>query len=66
MCVKETDPAKYVEYIKRAIDLFSLSGRTSQAAGLSKDCAQHLEEEYDYEAAATMYAKAAQLYQLEN
>ena len=33
---------------------------------MSRDCAQKLEEEYDYEAAAEMYAKASQLYQLDN
>ena len=44
LCVKETDSETYCKYIQKAIDLYSLSGRTSQAAAMAKDCAQYLEE----------------------
>ena len=33
---------------------------------MSKECAQQLEEEYDYEAAIELYQKAGQLYDLDN
>ena len=46
--------------------MYSLSGRSSTGASMARDCAQKLEEEYDYENAAEMYAKAAQLYELDN
>ena len=65
-CIKETDTDKYVQLTKMAIDMYSLSGRSSTGATMSRDCAQKLEEEYDYEAAAEMYAKAAQLFELDS
>lgn len=50
----------------KAIDLYSFSGRNSTGANMARDCAQHLEEEYDYEGATDLYAKAAQLYEMDN
>ena len=50
----------------QAIDLFSVSGRTSQAASLAKDCAEKLEEDYNYEDALKFFEKASQLYEIEN
>ena len=51
--------------MKKAIELYSLSGRTSQAANLSRDCAVFLEENYDYEEAIDLYARAGQLNEME-
>jgi hypothetical protein len=33
---------------------------------MSRDCAQKLEEDYDYEAAEEMFSKASKLYELDN
>ena len=52
--------------IKKAIDLYALSGRSSTGATMARDCAQKMEEDYDYEAAQEMYARASQLYELDN
>ena len=58
-CVKETDIDKYVSLTRKAIDLYSLSGRASTGAGMAKECATLLEESYDYESAIELYTKAA-------
>lgn len=58
-CVKEHDSDKYVELMKKAIDLYALTGRCSTGATMSRDCAQKLEEDFDYELAQQMYAKAS-------
>lgn len=39
ICIREHDSDKYVQLIKKAIDLYALSGRSSTAATMSKDCA---------------------------
>ena len=46
--------------------MYSLSGRISTSAGLAKDAAQELEDNYNYEEAIEMYEKAGQLYSMEN
>ena len=65
-CVKESDLDKYVELTKKAIDLYSLSGRASTGAGMAKECAMLLEENYDYESAIDLFSKAAHLYEMDN
>ena len=65
-CIKETDSDKYVIMTKQAIDLYSLSGRSSTAATMARDCAQKLEEEYDFDQASDFFSKAAQLYEMDN
>lgn len=37
--VKEHDSDKYLELVKKAIDLYSLTGRASTGAQMSRDCA---------------------------
>jgi len=44
-----------MEMTRKAIDLYSLSGRASTGATMARDCAQKLEEEYDYEGAIEFY-----------
>jgi len=39
ICIKEADLNKYQELIKKAIDLYSLSGRASTGATMARDCA---------------------------
>ena len=58
ICIKNTDTDKYFTYLKKAIEMYSLSGRISTAAGLSKDAAQELEDNYNYEAAIEMFEKS--------
>lgn len=58
-CIKETDIDQYYSYIKRAIDLYALGGRGSTGANIAKECAQILEENYDYDRSIEMYQKAA-------
>ena len=65
-CVKDSDLDKYVELTKKAIDLYSLSGRASTGAGMAKECAMLLEENYDYESAIDLFSKAAHLYEMDN
>lgn len=65
-CIKEKDQDKYVQLTSKAIDLYSLSGRASTGAGMAKECATFLEEGYDYESAIEFYAKASQLYEMDN
>ena len=54
-CLKDHDTDRYVEYIKKAIDIYSMSGRASTSASMAKECAQKLEEEKDYDEAIKMY-----------
>ena len=58
-CLKEVDTDRYVTYIKKAIDIYSMSGRASTSASMAKECAQKLEEDKDYEESIKMYQKAA-------
>ena len=58
LCIKEKDQDKYVQLTSKAIDLYSLSGRSSTGAGMAKECATFLEEGYDYETAIEFYSKA--------
>lgn len=52
--------------ITQAIELYSLSGRNTQSSSLAKECAEKLEEDYNYEDALRFYEKAAQLYEIDN
>lgn len=61
-CIKKVNSNKYLEYSRRAINGFSLSGRISNAASIAKDCAEKLEEDHDYEEAIKFYERAAELY----
>ena len=65
-CLKDVDTDRYVSYVKKAIDVYSMSGRASTSAGMAKECAGKLEEEKDYDEAIKMYQKAAQLYTMDN
>jgi len=56
---------KYLEYSRKAINGFSLSGRISNAASIAKDCGEKMEEDHDYEEAIKFYERAAELYQME-
>lgn len=58
-CVKSSDTDKYVEYTNKAIYNYSMSGRHSTAANMAKECANQLEEDYDYESAIEFFDKAA-------
>ena len=58
-CLKEVDTDRYVTYIKKAIDIYSMSGRASTSASMAKECAQKLEEDKDYDESIKMYQKAA-------
>ena len=49
LCAKETDADKYTQYSLKAIDMYSVSGRTSQAARMAQECGEFMEEQYDYE-----------------
>lgn len=57
--MKEVDTVRYIFYMKKAIDLYSLDGRAGTGATMARDCAVKLEEEYDYEGAIGFYQKAA-------
>jgi hypothetical protein len=57
---------EYIRYSHYAIDAFCLCKRLSQAASISKEVGEALEEAFDYEGASSMYAKAAELYVLDN
>jgi hypothetical protein len=37
--------------VRKACELFTLSNRGQQAANMAKDCAEKLEEDYNYEEA---------------
>ena len=65
-CVKESDMDMYMKYTQKALDLYSLAGRISTSATMAKDCAQMMEENYNFEEAIVMYQKAAQLYGMDN
>ena len=38
-CIKESDSERYLQLIRKAIDLYSLSGRSSTGATMARDCA---------------------------
>jgi len=48
-----------------AINLFCMTKRTQAAAALAKDCAEKLEEDFNYEDAITFFVRAAQIYEME-
>ena len=64
--IKVEDPDRYIKLASEAIDMYAMAGRSSGAAGLSKDCAEKLEDEFELEKAATFYKKASELYDLDN
>ena len=66
MVVKQTDTQQYLELIQQAIRLYQLAGRMSQACSMAKDCAEKLEEEYNYEQAREFFETAADLYERDN
>ena len=55
LCMKGKDTQKYLQLITSAIKLYQMAGRMSQACNMCKDCADKLEETYDYERAREMY-----------
>jgi hypothetical protein len=57
--VKATNSDKYLKLVGQALELFTLSGRTSQAASMARDCAEKLEEDFNYELAVKMFDQAA-------
>lgn len=66
LCMKQHDTQKYLELVKQAIELYQIVGRMSQACTMCKDCADKLEEDYNYEQAREFYEKAASLYEVDN
>jgi tetratricopeptide (TPR) repeat protein len=65
-CCQDSDVEKYVEYTKKALDLYSLSGRSTTGATMARDCAQNLEGQYMFEEAIEIYQKACKLYEMDN
>lgn len=63
--MKSVDTEKYIKLTKDAIKLFQISGRVTQACSMSKDCAEKLEEDYNYEMARDFYEQAAAMYETE-
>ena len=43
---KDTDPHKFIEYSKQALEMNVIAGRTSAAANIAKELATSLEENY--------------------
>jgi len=66
LCMKASDTQKYLELITKAIKLYQMVGRMSQACSMAKDCADKLEEGYAYEQARDFYEEAANLYEIDN
>ena len=66
LVIKQHDTHRYLEFIKQAIKLYQLSGRMSQACSMCKDCAEKLEEDYNYEQAREFFEQAANLYEIDN
>lgn len=64
--VKNVDTDRYIKLTKDAISLFSISGRSSQACTMAKDCAEKCEEDYNYDLAREFYEQAAGLYEIDN
>jgi alpha-soluble NSF attachment protein len=65
LALRTQNQGQFIQKSREAIDLYCLTKRTSAAAALAKDCAEKLEEDYNYEDATTFYFKAAQIYQME-
>ena len=63
--IKSVDTERYIKFTRDAIKLFQISGRTTQACSMCKDCAEKLEEDYNYELAREFYEQAAGLYEME-
>jgi len=66
MVVKQHDSQKYLELIQNAIKLYQLANRISQACSMCKDCAEKLEEDYNYERAREFFEQAASLFEIDN
>ena len=61
-CYKKQDKvSQYLDHAKKAIDAYCLAKRISSAANLAKDCAELLEENYNYEEAIALYERASEL-----
>jgi tetratricopeptide (TPR) repeat protein len=56
---KSTNTEQYIQMVLKATELYALSGRGSMAANLARDCAEKLEEDYNYEDAKIYYERAA-------
>ena len=52
--------------MNEAIVCYGLCGRTTNAAQMSKDCAEKAEEEYDYTFALKMFDQAVNYYDMDN
>lgn len=59
LTLKQHDTHRYLELIKQAIKLYQVSGRMSQACSMCKDCAEKLQEDYNYEQARELFEQAA-------
>ena len=66
LTIKASDTDRYLKLTRSAIKLFSIAGRMSQACSMAKDCAEKLEEDYNYEQARDFYEEAAKLYEIDN
>ena len=64
--LKSYDTDGYYKLILQIVQLYSASGRTANAASISKDAAEKAEEDFDYERAATMFDQAAQMYEMDS
>ncbi len=53
--VKGLNSDKYLKLVHQALELFTVNGRVSQAASMARDCAEKLEEDFNYELAVKMY-----------
>ena len=57
--MKKVNNTEFLELADKAIHCYSMGGRRSSAAQLAKECAEKLEEDYDFEQATVYYEKAA-------
>ena len=64
--MKKVNNTDFLAHANKAIHCYSMSGRISSAAGLAKECAEKLQEDYDYEDAIKYFENAAQLYSTDN
>jgi hypothetical protein len=62
---KMGDQRKFLELAQSAIDAYCLGRRMGSAASLAKECAEMLEEKYDYEEASNFYIKYSELSMLD-
>ena len=60
--IKKVNTSKFLDYANKAINGYCMDQRISSAASIAKECAEQLEQDFDFEQSILYYEKMAELY----